>query len=140
MELNQIYFLKNVLKKNVKDITNLFEASKESNISKAKYQTKIENALRYNNYHQIIFLPFFGYSFEDNEASELMKKLSGLSQKDLNFTPPPPKRAKTETSGNSSGNISLYTFLTQPLIETKNKLVEVIIKFTIILWLTFVFR
>ena len=43
---------------------------------------------------------------------------------DLNMTPPVAKKRKISAVENNS-NISLFTFLTTPLIETRQKQVEV---------------
>ena len=53
-----------------------------------------------------------------------MKKLLAVRKEDLNLTPPA-KRLKTDGSVGSD-TIPLFTFLSKPLLETRNKQVEVI--------------
>ena len=65
-------------------------------------------------------------SFEEIEANNLVKQLQSLKAEDLNITPPVAKKRRI-TGVEANFNISFYEFLTTPLIQTRQKQVEVMI-------------
>ena len=58
--------------------------------------------------------------------------MQSVKEEDLDITPPVAKKIKLEVVRLNT-NISLFEFLTTPLIETRNKLVEVMIYFLIMI-------
>ena len=66
------------------------------------------------------------FSFTEEESNEIMRCMNNT---DIDMTPPPLKRARTEempSSQSSNSTISLSTFLTTPHFTTKNNTVEVL--------------